>query len=174
MWQSESAGATPLKISMNVEADSINVLALNMGKIAVEMDGVEIDELIDVVTDNGYILRIASTSGEIVVEDPLPPTARTLGIQCSTAHITDEDNQLLHVLSQQYQEHGDAEWIHYTGSGYLIRLDAWAFPVLHLKRSGLSKACRRLLVTLMRRYAISTIHLDTFGDILPGFATFDG
>ncbi|NEY29440.1 hypothetical protein G4V03_15035 [Escherichia coli] len=163
-----------MKISMNVEADSINVLALNMGKIAVEMDGVEIDELIDVVTDNGYILRIASTSGEIVVEDPLPPTARTLGIQCSTAHITDEDNQLLHVLYQQYQEHGDAEWIHYTGSGYLIRLDAWAFPVLHLKRSGLSKACRRLLVTLMRRYAISTIHLDTFGDILPGFATFDG
>ncbi|MDY3572531.1 DUF5983 family protein, partial [Enterobacter hormaechei] len=28
-----------MKISMNVEADSINVLALNMGKIAVEVDG---------------------------------------------------------------------------------------------------------------------------------------
>lgn len=92
-----------MKISMNVEADSINVLALNMGKIAVDVEGVEIDELIDVVNDNGYILRIASTFGEIVVEDPLPPTTRTLGIQCSTAHITDEDNQLLHVLSQQYQ-----------------------------------------------------------------------
>lgn len=163
-----------MKISMNVEADSINVLALNMGKIAVDVEGVEIDKLIDVVNDNGYILRIASTSGEIVVENPLPPTARTLGIQCSTAHITDEDNQLLHVLSQQNQAYGDAEWVHYTGSGYLIRLDAWMFPVLRLRRLGLSKGCRRLIVTLMRRYAMTTIHFDAFGDILPGFATFDG
>lgn len=162
-----------MKISMNVEADGINVLALNMGKIAVEVDGVEIDKLINVANDNGYTLRLASTPGEIIVEDPLPVTARTHGIQCSTAHITDGDNTLLHALSLQYQNYGDAEWVHYTGSGYLIRLDAWAFPVLRLKRRGLSKACRKLLVTLIRRYAISTIHFDSFGDILPGFATFD-
>lgn len=162
-----------MKISMNVEADAINVLALNMGKIAVDVDGVEIDELIDVVNGNGYTLRIASTPGEIIVEDPLPATARTHGIQCSTAHITDEDNSLLHEFSQQYHDHGDAGWVHFTGSGYLIRLDAWAFPVLRLKLRGLSKACRKLLVTLIRRYAISTIHFDSFGDILPGFATFD-
>lgn len=162
-----------MKISMNVEADGINVLALNMGKIAVEMDGIEVDELIDVVNDNGYTLRIANTPDEITVEDPLPVTARTNGIQCSTAHITDKDNALLHTLSHKYQDHGDAEWVHYTGSGYLIRLDAWAFPVLRLKRRGLSKSCRRLLVTLIRRYGISTIHFDSFGDILPGFTTFD-
>lgn len=101
-----------MKISMNVEADGINVLALNMGKIAVEIDGGEVDELIDVVNDNGYTLRIASTPGEIIVDDPLPVTARTNGIQCSTAHITDEDNALLHTLSQQYQGHGNAEWVH--------------------------------------------------------------
>lgn len=158
---------------MNVVADGINVLALNMGKIAVEVDGVEIDELIDVVNDNGYTLRIASTPGEIVAEAPLPPTSRISGIQCSTAHITDEDNTLLHELSQQYQDDGDAEWVHYTGSGYLIRLDAWAFPILRLKRRGLSKACRRLIVTLMRRHGITTVHFDAFGDLLPGFTTFD-
>ncbi|TDN50248.1 hypothetical protein EC843_106168 [Buttiauxella sp. JUb87] len=163
-----------MKISMNVEADSINVLALNMGKIAVDVDGIEINELIDVISDNGYTLRIASTPSEIIVEDPLPTTARVSGIQCSTAHITDEDNTLLHELSQQYQDYGDAEWVHYTGSGYLIRLDAWAFPLLRLKRRGLSKTCRRLIVTLMRHYGISTIHFDVFGDILPGFTTFDG
>jgi len=61
----------------------LTVLALNMGKIAVDVEGVEIDELIDVVNDNGYILRITSTPGEIVVEDPLPPAARTLGISSS-------------------------------------------------------------------------------------------
>lgn len=53
---------------MNVEADGINVLALNMGKIAVDVDGVEIDELINVVNDNGYTLRIASTPGEIILK----------------------------------------------------------------------------------------------------------
>ncbi|WP_449554787.1 DUF5983 family protein [Lelliottia amnigena] len=163
-----------MKISMNVEADSINILALNMGKIAVDVDGIEINELIDVISDNGYTLRIASTPSEIIVEDPLPTTARVSGIQCSTAHITDEDNTLLHELSRQYQDYGDAEWVHYTGSGYLIRLDAWAFPLLRLKRRGLSKTCRRLIVTLMRHYGISTIHFDVFGDILPGFTTFDG
>lgn len=163
-----------MKISMNVEADSINVLALNMGKIAVDVDGIEINELIDVISDKGYTLRIASTPSEIIVEDPLPTTARVSGIQCSTAHITDEDNTLLHELSQQYQDYGDAEWVHYTGSGYLIRLDEWAFPLLRLKRRGLSKTCRRLIVTLMRHYGISTIHFDVFGDILPGFTTFDG
>ncbi|MEG1347888.1 MAG: DUF5983 family protein [Hafnia sp.] len=162
-----------MKTLMNVVADGINVLALNMGKIAVEVDGVEIDELIDVVNDNGYTLRIASTPGEIVAEAPLPPTSRISGIQCSTAHITDEDNTLLHELSQQYQDDGDAEWVHYTGSGYLIRLDAWAFPILRLKRRGLSKACRRLIVTLMRRHGITTVHFDAFGDLLPGFTTFD-
>lgn len=54
-----------MKISMNVEADSINVLSLNMGKTAVEVYGVEMDELINVVNDNGYTLRIANTPGEI-------------------------------------------------------------------------------------------------------------
>lgn len=162
-----------MKITMNVEAGSINVLALNMGKIAVEVDGIELAELINIVNDNGYTLAVADVPGEIIVNDPLPAVARFNGIQCSTAHITEEDNSLLHALSQQYQAYGDAEWFHYTGSGYLIRLDAWTFPVLRLKREGLSRACRRLIVTLTRRYGIATIHFDAFGEQLPGIEVFD-
>ncbi|MEE4407220.1 DUF5983 family protein [Enterobacter mori] len=162
-----------MKISMNVEADSINVLALNMGKIAVEVDGIELDELINIVNSNGYTLTVADEPGELIVNDPLPTIARFSGIRCSTAHITEEDNSRLHALSQQYQAYGDAEWVHYTGSGYLIRLDAWTFPVLRLKREGLSRACRRLIVTLTRRYGIATIHFDAFGELLPGVETFD-
>ena len=48
-----------------------------------------------------------------------------------------------------------------------------AFPVLRLKRLGLSKACRRLVVTLIRRYAVGIVHLDAFGEVLPGFDIFD-
>ncbi|WP_034461537.1 DUF5983 family protein [Buttiauxella noackiae] len=162
-----------MKVSLNIEADAISVLALNMGRIAVDIDGISLSELIDVVCDNGYSLRIADAPGKLLIEDPLPVSCRYNGIQCSTAHITREDNDLLHRLSRQQQDFDDSEWIGYTGSGYLIRPDAWTFPVLQLKRRGLSKACRRLIVTLMRRYPLSVIHLDAFGEVLPGFDTFD-
>lgn len=162
-----------MKFCLNIEVDSINVLALNMGRIAVEVDGIELAELINVVCDNGYSLRIADTPGKLVVEDPLPPITHLNGIQCSTAHITEADNTLLFTLSHQHGDHGDSEWISYIGSGYLIYLDAWQYPVLQLKTRGLSKACRRLIVTLIRRYAIRIIHLDGLGELLPGFSTFD-
>ena len=162
-----------MKLSLTVEADAVNILALNMGRIAVDIDGIELAELINVVCDNGYSLRIADTPGKLIVEDPLPPAAHLTGIQCSTAHITEADNAMLFTLSHQHEDHGDSEWISYTGSGYLIYLDAWQYPVLRLKTRGLSKACRRLIVTLIRRHAIRLIHLDALGELLPGFATFD-
>lgn len=162
-----------MKLSLTVETDSINVLAFNIGRIAVDIDGIELADLINVVCDNGYLLRVADEPGKLIVEDPLPPVARVNGIQCSTAHITEEDNALLFTLSHQYEDFGESEWISYTGSGYLLHLGAWSFPVLRLKRLGVSKSCRRLVVTLIRRYAAGIIHLDAFSEVLPGFATFD-
>lgn len=146
-----------MKLSMTVEADTINVRALNGGRIVVDIDGIELASLIDVVCDNGYSLRVADEPGKLIVEDPLPPVARVNGIQCSTAHITEKDNALLFTLSHQYEDFGESEWILYTGSGSLLHLEAWSFPVLRLKRLGLSKACRRLVVTLIRRYAVTPL-----------------
>ncbi|UPQ71348.1 DUF5983 family protein [Kluyvera ascorbata] len=162
-----------MKLSLTVEADAINILALNMGRIAIDIDGIELADLINVVCDNGYSLRVADSPGKLVVEDPLPPIARVNSIQCSTAHITEEDNSLLYALSHQHEDFGESEWISYTGSGYLLYLNAWSFPVLRLKRLGLSKACRRLVVTIMRRYSAGIVHLDACGEVLPGSATFD-
>ncbi|EDW1371448.1 hypothetical protein DR42_001248 [Salmonella enterica subsp. enterica] len=162
-----------MKLSMTVEADTVNVLALNMGRIAVDIDGIELADLTDVVCDNGHSLRIVDNSDRQVVDDPQPPGCRYNGIQCSTAHISEADNNLLFTLSHQYEDFGESEWIMYTGSGYLLRLEAWSFSVLRLKRLGLSKACRRLVVALMRRYSVSIIHLDACGEVLPGFPTFD-
>lgn len=162
-----------MTLSLTVEADVVNTLALKMGRIAVDIDGIELANLIDVVCDNGYSLRIADEPGKLIVEDPLPHAARVNGIQCSTAHITSEDNALLFTLSHQHEDFGESEWISYTGSGYLLYLGAWSFPVLRLKRLGLSKTCRRLVVTLMRRYSAGIIHLDACGEVLPGIATFD-
>lgn len=162
-----------MKICLSLSADSISVLALNMGKIAVEVDGVDIVELMNAVNAQGLSLRIAEEPGKVVVENPLPAGSRLTGVCCSTAHITSGDNALLYTLSHEAQEYGDSEWIHFTGSGYLIRLDAWSFPLLRLKRLGLSKACRRLVITLISRYGIGLIHLDAFGELLPGFDTFE-
>lgn len=80
---------------MTVEADAVTMQALNMGRIAVDIDGIELADLIDVVCDNGYSLRVADEPGRLVVEDPLPSAARLNGIQCSTAHISEADNNLL-------------------------------------------------------------------------------
>ncbi|EGJ5259296.1 hypothetical protein IM977_002200 [Salmonella enterica subsp. enterica serovar Typhimurium] len=162
-----------MKLSLTVEADSINVLALNLGRISVDIDGIELADLINVVCDNGYSLRIADEPGKLVVEDPLPSVAHVNCIQCSTAHITEEDNALLYALSHQTTDFGESEWIHFTGSGYLIHLAAWSYPVLRLKRLGLSKACRRLVMTLIRRYDVGIIHLEASGQLLPDFGTFD-
>lgn len=53
-----------MKLSLNVEADAINVLALNMGRIAVDVDGIELSELIAAVNQNGCSLRIADEPRE--------------------------------------------------------------------------------------------------------------
>ncbi|MCJ8421304.1 DUF5983 family protein, partial [Escherichia coli] len=38
---------------------------------------------------------------------------------------------------------------------------------------GLSKMFRRLVVTLIRRYGVSLIHLDASAECLPGLPTFN-
>ena len=161
-----------MKLALTLEADSINVQALNMGRIVVDIDGIELAELINVARDNDYSLRVVDESDRTSA-DCTPPFAALTGIRCSTAHITETDNAWLYSLSHQTNDDGETEWIHFTGSGYLLRTDAWSSPVLRLKRLGLSKTFRRLVVTLPRRYGVSLIHLDASAECLPGLPTFN-
>ncbi|ENK6318182.1 hypothetical protein H0O85_00035 [Escherichia coli] len=161
-----------MKLALTLEADSINVQALNMGRIVVDVDGIELAELINVVYDNGHFLRVVDESDRTST-DCMPPFAALTGIRCSTAHITAKDNAWLYSLTHQTRDFGESEWIHFTGSGYLLRTDAWSYPVLRLKRLRLSKPFRRLVVTLIRRYGVSLIHLDASAEYLPGLPTFD-
>ncbi|EKC8712237.1 hypothetical protein OQE06_003516 [Escherichia coli] len=161
-----------MNLSLTLEADRVNVQALNMGRIVVDVDGVNLAELINVACDNGYSLRIVDESDRTSAERT-PPFAALTGIRCSTAHITAKDNAWLYSLSHQTNDTGESEWIHFTGSGYLLRTGAWSYPVLRLKRLGLSKTFRRLVVTLTRRYGVSLIHLDASAECLPGLPTFD-
>ena len=126
-----------MKLALTLEADSVNVQALNMGRIVVDVDGVNLIELINKVAENGYSLRVVEESDQQST-CTLPPFATLAGIRCSTAHITEKDNAWLYSLSHQTSDFGESEWIHFTGSGYLLRTDAWSYPVLRLKRLGLS------------------------------------
>ena len=161
-----------MKLALTLEADSVNVQALNMGRIVVDVDGVNLTELINNVAENGYSLRVVEESDQQSTCTP-PPFATLAGIRCSTAHITETDNAWLYSLSPQTRDVGESEWIHFTGSGYLLRTDAWSYPVLRLKRLGLSRTFRRLVITLTRSYGFSLIHLDANAECLPGLPTFD-
>ncbi|ELM8879234.1 MULTISPECIES: DUF5983 family protein [Enterobacterales] len=57
-----------MKIGLNLNADNINVLALNTGKIAVDVDGIKIAKLIAAVNAQGFTLLIAEEPGEVIVE----------------------------------------------------------------------------------------------------------
>ncbi len=63
-----------MKLALTLEADSVNVQALNMGRIVVDVDGVELAELINVVCDNGYSLRVVDESDRTST-DSIPPSA---------------------------------------------------------------------------------------------------
>ncbi|HBH7344473.1 TPA: hypothetical protein KWY91_001894 [Escherichia coli] len=160
-----------MKLALTPKADSVNVKVLNMRRIVVDIDGVNLAELINMVCDNGYFLRVVDESDRTA--QGMPPSAALSGIRCSTAHITAQDNAWLYSLSHQTNDTGESEWIHFTGSGYLLRTDAWSYPVLRLKRLGLSKTFRRLVIILIWRYGVSLIHLDASAGCLPGLPTFD-
>ena len=161
-----------MKLALTLEADCINVQALNMGRIVVDIDGIKLAELINKVAENGYSLRVVDESDQQSTCTPQPFTTLS-GIRCSTAHITEKDNAWLYSLLHQTSDFGESEWIHFTGSGYLLRTDAWSYPVLRLKRLGLSKTFRRLVVTLIQRYGVSLIHLDAGAECLQDLPTFN-
>ncbi|MCM4299608.1 DUF5983 family protein, partial [Escherichia coli] len=53
-----------MKLALTLEADSVNVRALNMGRIVVDVDGVNLTELINNVAENGYSLRVVEESDQ--------------------------------------------------------------------------------------------------------------
>ncbi|EEQ1933123.1 hypothetical protein GTQ88_004960, partial [Escherichia coli] len=61
-----------MKLTLTPEADSVNVQALNMGRIVVDVDGVNLAELINVVCDNGHSLRVVDESDRVST-DCTPP-----------------------------------------------------------------------------------------------------
>ncbi|PKH19389.1 hypothetical protein CIG19_20350 [Enterobacterales bacterium CwR94] len=91
-------------------------------------------------------------------------------LECSTSHITLTDN---HILGNMTRNLSSREWVHNTGMGFMIRLDAVRFPLLKLKRNELSRAARWVIWQGMKQANISMIHFSANGDCLDGVQTFE-
>ncbi|EFI8886026.1 TPA: DUF5983 family protein [Escherichia coli] len=78
-----------MKLTLTLEADSINVQALNMERIVVDVDGIELAELINKVAENGYSLRVVDAPEQQTTDSPPSFTALT-GIRCSKGRYEDE------------------------------------------------------------------------------------
>ncbi|CAB5540132.1 Uncharacterised protein [Citrobacter youngae] len=55
-----------MKMSLTMEADTVNILALNMSRFSVDIDGIELTDLINVVCDDSYTHRVADEPGKRV------------------------------------------------------------------------------------------------------------
>ena len=94
-----------MKLALTLEADSINAQALNMGRIVVDVDGIELAELINKVAENGYSLRVVNDhqlpEDNTVIQSVMPLTTETAldiliawlqdNIDCESGIIFDND-----------------------------------------------------------------------------------
>ncbi|EJR7830565.1 TPA: hypothetical protein H2W97_004046 [Salmonella enterica] len=91
-------------------------------------------------------------------------------LECSLSHITRRDSDILSELCHTEYE---SEWIHESDLGYIIRVDAISYPLLVLKRHGISKAARMLIYTAMIKADISMVHFTSWGEMLADVPTFN-
>ena len=92
-----------MKLSLMLEADRINVQALNMGRIVVDVDGVNLTELINKVAENGYSLRVVDAPEQQTTDSPPPFTALTdiRSLQYRTYHGKGQRLAVLTVTSDE-------------------------------------------------------------------------
>ncbi|EII36593.1 hypothetical protein BvCmsNSP058_00499 [Escherichia coli] len=74
-----------MKLALTLEADSINAQTLNMGRIVVDVDGVNLTELINKVAENGYSLRVVDDSDQ---QSTCTPPPQPLPAYAAAPHIS--------------------------------------------------------------------------------------
>ncbi|NLS55433.1 DUF957 domain-containing protein [Hafnia alvei] len=91
-------------LSLTLEADAVNILALNMGRIAVDIDGIDLSALIEAINNNGCTLLLVNepecetvsyeNSGPLTTEQGLEILIRWLedNIDADSTIIFDNDD----------------------------------------------------------------------------------
>ena len=92
-----------MKLALTLEAHSVNVQSLNMGRIVVDVDGLEFAVLINKVAENGYSLRVVDAPEQQTTDSPPPFTALTdiRSLQYRTYHGKGQRLAVLTVTSDE-------------------------------------------------------------------------
>ncbi|TBL45896.1 hypothetical protein EYY99_05300 [Hafnia alvei] len=71
-----------MKLSLTVEADAVNILALNMGRISVDIDGINLSTLIEAINNNGCtLLLVNEPECETVIHKNSGPLTTNKGLR---------------------------------------------------------------------------------------------
>ena len=69
-------------LSLTLEADAVNILALNMGRIAVDIDGINLSALIEAINNNGCtLLLVNEPECETVIHKNSGPLTTEQGLE---------------------------------------------------------------------------------------------
>lgn len=92
----------------------------------------------------------------------------------NTAHMTHADSTFLSVLSSPHQSvQGAFTWIHDTGYGWLIRLNADGDRLAWLASHGASGDLCHLMGTVSQEAGIYLFHFDPDAPVQAGFVVHD-
>jgi len=92
----------------------------------------------------------------------------TIIVVCSTAHLSETDNNKLKFLAVSEDNY---PWIFNTVYGFIIDLTSFKHPLLAMKRCGMSKSLRKF-TAYAKKYQASYVHFGCDGEVIKGEAIY--
>ena len=89
---------------------------------------------------------------------------------CSTAHLEKQDAFTLKDIASGGEGY---PWVFDTTYGYILDIGGVSYPLLKMKRAGLSTSLRKFVFHMQRKYKAMYIHFDCDADVVEGEETFD-
>ena len=86
---------------------------------------------------------------------------KSVMIQCSTTHLTKDDDIQLKFLSGSEV---NLPWVYDATFGYIVDLGSFRHPLLEMKSRELSKSFRRFVYHMQTNHQAKYIHFDCDAD----------
>lgn len=89
---------------------------------------------------------------------------------CSTTHMTKDDALQMEYISMDCQS---TPWVYDAKYGFIVDLGTSLFPLLLMKKHGLSKPFRKFAYRMINKHGVKYIHLDCDASVIEGEVTFE-
>jgi hypothetical protein len=91
-------------------------------------------------------------------------------IFCSTAHMEKQDTFTLKDIASWGESY---PWVFDMTYGYILDIGGVSYPLLKMKRAGLSKSLRKFVFHMQIKHKANYIHFDCDANPVEGEETFD-